>query len=246
MKNIIAVTGADSGLGAAICVALGTGNNIVVPIYGPSNAAGFDLSDHEEIYRCSEHIREHGSQDDYKILINCAGANYIEWFEALDWEKWQYLMNLNVKAGIALTQELMAESWMTDAKSWFGGSGCVLNIISNASHVPMTNSVFYNASKGAFHIATLAMARELRKSHGLCIFGISPNKLANTHMSNYIESSVPTLRGWTSEKAREYQLAALPAQEETNPATLAEFIAFLLSKPERHKYLTNTVLPYGA
>jgi hypothetical protein len=33
--------------------------------------------------------------------------------------------------------------------------------------------------------------------------------------------------------------------EETDPAKLAEFIAFLLSSKERHKYLGGCILPYG-
>lgn len=247
MKTIYVVTGADSGLGRAIVTALQTFPRMhpmeILPIYGPdSSMHGFDLTSDQEIYDCAEIVEEWTHEVDpeenaYRVLINCAGVNYIDWFQNLQWSEWDRLMNLNAKAGIMLTQQLL---------SWFNGSGAVLNIISNASHVPMTNSVFYNASKGAFHIATLAMARELRKSHGLCVFGISPNKLRGTRMSSYIEKTVPSMRGWTPEQAAAYQLGALPAQEETDPEQLAEFIAYLLSSPERHKFLTNTVLPYGA
>jgi hypothetical protein len=53
------------------------------------------------------------------------------------------------------------------------------------------------------------------------------------------------LRGWTKEQARAYQLSALPAGEETDPAVLAEFIAFLLSTKARHKYLAGVDIPYG-
>lgn len=250
--NIIAVTGADSGLGKAVCSALEnyTRRNYVIRINGPETAWGFDLTSMEQVFEAAEYIRNHDHTvkgrclDQYRILINCAGVNYIEWFSQLDWKEWDRLMNLNCRAGIALTQELASDGILTD--SWFNRNGAVLNIISNASHVPMTNSVFYNASKGAFHIATLAMARELRKTHNLNIFGISPNKLRNTGMSKYIGDRVPSLRGWSQEEAEKYQLQSLPAQEETDPEQLAEFIAFLLSKPERHKYLTNTVIPYGA
>ena len=87
---------------------------------------------------------------------------------------------------------------------------------------------------------------ELKKSHSLTVFGISPNKLAGTNMSKYIDDRVPDLRGWTPEEARQYQLNALPAGEETNPEDLAEFIAFLLSTKSRHKYLNGCVIPYGA
>jgi NAD(P)-dependent dehydrogenase (short-subunit alcohol dehydrogenase family) len=69
--------------------------------------------------------------------------------------------------------------------------------------------------------------------------------LKGTGMSKYIERMVPEVRGWTPEYAAQYQLNALPAGEETDPETLAEFIAFLLSTKQRHKYLASTILPYG-
>ena len=46
--------------------------------------------------------------------------------------------------------------------------------------MPMTCSLAYNASKGAAHIMTLQLARELTKKHGITVFGIAPNKLKGT------------------------------------------------------------------
>lgn len=260
MENFIVVTGADSGLGAALMHAFESDpRSYVLPIYGPGKDDGpkerrkFDLSDESGLYDAARYIGETSQFVDpynemYRVLINCAGINYIEWFPNASFAQYQRLMDVNVKAALFLTQLLVDSPPLFDGDqgNWFGGSGAVLNIVSNASHVPMTNSVFYNASKGALHIATLALARELRKTHGLCVFGISPNKLSGTGMSSYIESTVPALRGWTPEQAAQYQLSALPAGEETDPCELADFIAYLLSEPKRHKYLTNTVIPYGA
>jgi len=259
MYNVIAITGANSGLGAELVKALSPyDKNIVIPINGPG-LEGFDFCIREDVYAAGERIRFQtdaicndlgiAAKDTYRILINCAGVNYIEWFDQAVWSQYDRLNAINVVAPILLTQELIGlkppcPPW--DGQNWFQESGAVVNVISNASHVAMTNSVFYNSTKGALHIATLAMARELRKTHGLCVFGVSPNKLHSTGMSDYIEQRVPGLRGWTPEQAAAYQLAALPAGEETDPAELAEFLSYLLSTPKRHKYLTNTVLPYGA
>lgn len=260
MENLIVVTGADSGLGAALLHSFEKDpRNYVLPIYGPGKQGElkgrrrFDLSDESELLDARFHIAQQTHFVDphnemYRILINCAGINYIEWFPVARWDMYHRLMDLNLKAALFLTQSLVNSPPLLDGEqgNWFLDSGAVLNIVSNASHMPMTNSAFYNASKGALHIATLAMARELRKTHGLCVFGISPNKLAGTGMSDYIEGRVPELRGWTPEQAAQYQLAALPAGEETDPYELADFIAYLLSEPKRHKYLTNTIIPYGA
>lgn len=250
---VAAVTGANSGLGAAICRALKP-YMTVIPVNGPEEADGYDLTDPAQCEAAERYIRQetyYVSEDPsnvYPILINCAGINYIEWFEKADFWQFDRLMAVNCKSGLQLIQNLLGRSDVNGGAEdcwWFSG-GAILNIISNASHMPMTNSAFYNASKGAMHIATLALARELRKTHGITVFGISPNKLAGTGMSDYIEGRVPELRGWTPEQAAAYQLSALPAGKETDPARLAEFIAFLLSEPGRHEFLTNTVIPYGA
>jgi NAD(P)-dependent dehydrogenase (short-subunit alcohol dehydrogenase family) len=124
--------------------------------------------------------------------------------------------------------------------------GTILNIVSNASHMPMTTSLAYNASKGAAHIMTLQLARELTKKHGVTVFGISPNKLRGTGMSADIERQVVEHRGWTPQFAEAYQRQALLTGEETDPAELAMFINYLLSSKQRHKYLAGCILPYGA
>jgi NAD(P)-dependent dehydrogenase (short-subunit alcohol dehydrogenase family) len=112
-------------------------------------------------------------------------------------------------------------------------------------NVPMTHSIAYNASKGAAGIMTRQMARELQREHGICVFGICPNKLAGTNMSKYIENRVVELRGWTPEQAEKYQLQALLAGQETQPDQVAELLVWLLSKPRRHKYLTGCLLELG-
>jgi meso-butanediol dehydrogenase/(S,S)-butanediol dehydrogenase/diacetyl reductase len=124
--------------------------------------------------------------------------------------------------------------------------GTIVNIVSNAAHIPMTCSLAYNASKGAAHIMTMQLARELTKKHGITVFGIAPNKLAGTEMSLDIEQQVVVQRGWTAEAARQYQLAALLPGEETPPARVAELVTWLLSQRDRHRFLSGTVIPYGA
>lgn len=174
------------------------------------------------------------------VLINCAGVNHIDWIGDLEEADWDRVMNTNAKGIYVVSRSLLPR--IVNA---FGG-GTIVNIISNAAHVPMTGSLAYNASKGAAHIMTLQMARELTRRYGTTVFGIAPNKLSGTGMSRYIEARVPEHRGWTPQQAHEYQRSALLRGEETPPEAVAELLAYLLSKPERHRYLTGCILPYGA
>ena len=224
MSRII-VTGGASGLGLAIVQALQSANHQVMIC---DKAYGDDV--------CRPVAAE--LPDSLDILINCAGINKTGWLADFPEQSWDDVMDTNAKGIFMMTK------WALPAL--IKSQGTVLNIVSNASHMPMTCSVAYNASKGAAHIMTLQMARELTKKYGITVFGISPNKLAGTAMSKDIEQQVVRDRGWTPEQAAAYQSSALLTGEETDPALLADFIAFILSSKLRHKFLTGCIIPYGA
>lgn len=223
----ILVTGAGAGLGKMIVDhLLDEGHSVGVF----DRKFGHDVRDPKGTFGdCPEGL---------DILINCAGINKTAWLEDLPEEQWDEVLDVNAKGIFKMSQWALPELKKT--------RGTILNIVSNASHMPMTTSLAYNASKGAAHIMTLQLARELTKKYGITVFGISPNKLCGTEMSKDIENQVVALRGWTPEFAQRYQLNALLAGEETDPAALAEFITFLLKHKNRHKYLAGCVLPYGA
>lgn len=236
----IVITGASSGLGKAIKEQILKREdqwffspNATITIQDWSLATDVDLRDWPSIALAAAKI-----ETKVDVLINCAGVNEISYIEDLRTFVWDDVMETNAR-GLFLTVKALVSLGKLQ-----GGTIC--NIISNASHMPMTASLAYNASKGAAHIMTLQMARELWARHRITVFGISPNKLAGTGMSAYIEGRVPEVRGWTPEHAKAYQLNALPIGEETDPETLAEFITFLLSSKQRHKFLHGTVIPYGA
>jgi len=187
----------------------------------------------------SKRVEALAAEIDYPIdiLINNAGVNYIDWMQNISVDDWDKVMNTNAR-GIWLVTKALLEN-LKETK------GTIVNVVSNAMNVPMTHSIAYNASKGAAGIMTRQMARELQREHGICVFGICPNKLAGTNMSKYIENRVVELRGWTPEQADKYQLQALLAGQETQPDQVAELLVWLLSRPRRHKYLTGCLLELG-
>lgn len=224
--STILITGAASGLGLAMSEVLTANGHDIIPF---DIEHGMDVRDPRGTW---------GLAPDMDVLINCAGVNITSWLETVTEADWDAVMDINAKGIFKMTQWALPRL--------IASRGTVLNIVSNASHMPMTTSLAYNASKGAAHIMTLQLARELTKKYGITVFGISPNKLAGTAMSADIERQVVHHRGWTAEYAREYQLGALLAGEETDPRVLAEFVSYLLIDKVHHKFLTGCIIPYGA
>lgn len=171
-------------------------------------------------------------------LINCAGLNSNSWFEDIKEKDFDNIMSVNAKAIYKISQALLPN--IEKAK------GTILNIVSNASHMAMTGSLCYNASKGASKMISSQMAHELTKKNKITVFSISPNKLSGTKMTKEIDEIVPRVRGWSKEYSDHYQDNSLKTGEKTDPKILAEFIAFLLSTKERHFFLSGCDIPYGA
>lgn len=220
----IVVTGACSGLGLEISRALEKDGNEIIP---------FDIKMGDDV-----RTADVSAIDRCDVLINNAGINLINWLEKVTDDDWDKVMDVNAKGIFKMTQALLPK--LIESK------GTVVNIVSNAAHMPMTCSLAYNASKGAAHIMTLQLARELTRRFGITVFGIAPNKLAGTGMSDDIDNQVVETRGWSKEEAQRYQLQSLLAGEETDPKALAGLLAYLLRTKDNHKYLTGCILPYGA
>ena len=223
MSNIL-ITGSANGLGLEMAVAL--------------RASGHDVICYDTIDGKDVRTPDLCGINKLDVLINNAGVNLIDWLEDVKDADWDAVMDINAKGIFKMSQACLP--MLIESK------GTILNIVSNAAHMPMTSSLAYNASKGAAHIMTLQLARELQRKHGITVFGVAPNKLKGTCMSDGIDEQVVRTRGWTKEYAHEYQIKAMLSGEETPPAMVAEFIAFLLQDKEHHKYLTGTVIPYGA
>jgi NAD(P)-dependent dehydrogenase (short-subunit alcohol dehydrogenase family) len=233
MSNIL-VTGGSTGLGLALTKALLAAGHVVFNY--DVKLDKYDDVTFPEGSNTLKHLVNCDLQLD--VLINCAGVNEIDWLEDLEAATWDHVMDVNAKGIYKMSKFLLPKL--------NSSGGTILNIVSNAAHIPMNSSLAYNASKGAAHIMTRQMARELFARHGIHVFGVAPNKLKGTAMSDSIDEQVVRTRGWTKEYAQEYQLKSMPIGEETPPELVAEFIAYLLQDKDHHRFLHGCVVPYGA
>ena len=171
----------------------------------------------------------------FDFIVYCAGVNHIAKFDDISDDEFFDSMDINCFGFVRLIQ-LMRYSKKLNPNA----IACI--VTSNAANIPMTHSLSYNCSKAAANMMVRQMGRELRIEE-LTVFGVAPNKLKGTGMSKTIEKKVCEMRGWTPEQAEQYQLASLPARQETDPKDCATFIRNMIVT--HGKTLHGTILPYG-
>lgn len=224
------VTGSANGLGRCIVNSLRAFGIDVIEFDIETNP-DHDVTDSEKVAAFFSEL-----QSPIDILVNNAALNGIDWLENFPEKKFDDIMAVNVKGIFNMTRAALPMLTQTE--------GTICNIVSNAARNPMRCSAAYNASKGAALMLTRQNARELI-DQGITVFSVSPNKLSDTKMTEMIDRSVESTRGWSAEEAMEYQLNGLITGKETDPRTVAEFVAFLLSTKDRHRYLAGCDLQYG-
>jgi NAD(P)-dependent dehydrogenase (short-subunit alcohol dehydrogenase family) len=106
---------------------------------------------------------------DFHILVNACGGNrgkapLIE----QDMEAFDFVMKLNVVAGCFLPMKIVAKRWIEKKVR-----GCVINIASMASYVPLSGVWAYDAAKAAVKNLTEGAAKEFAP-HGIRVNAIAP------------------------------------------------------------------------
>jgi NAD(P)-dependent dehydrogenase (short-subunit alcohol dehydrogenase family) len=164
------------------------------------------------------------------ILVNCAGiARYTNFLE-LPLEEWQLVQDVN-STGTFLMAQAVARHMV--AQSPPDHSRAIVNIASVEAHVVLASSghpqVHYNASKGAVHMTTRALAIELAP-HGIRVNSICPG-LTETPLAAYALAT-PERRASISKQ--------VPLGRVAQPGEIAAAALFLAS--EDASYITGEAL----
>jgi len=235
----VVVTGGNSGIGEAICVAAAAeGANIVIDyVAHPEDttsllqkieAAGghavgvdADVSKPDDLHRMIQTaVDTYGSLD---VLVNNAGietrTSILDTTEA----DYQRVLDVNLKSAFFGTQ-FAARQFITQ-----GRGGIILNISSVHEDWPMPGNIAYCVSKGGTRMLTRTAGVELGP-HQIRVVNIGPGAVATP-----INTS--TMNDPTKLTALD---AAIPLGRMAQPAEIADVVVFLASG--KSAYLTATTV----
>jgi len=241
--RVALVTGAASGIGQATAQRLLAEGALVTAadVDGEKLAAAFparqerllavtgDVSDPAAAARMADAAA--GAFGALDILVNCAGiARYTNFLE-LSLAEWQLVQDVNATGTFLVAQAVARQ--MTRTPQPAGRTRAIINIASIEAHIVLASSghpqVHYNASKGAVHMITRALAVELAP-HGIRVNSICPG-IIETPMAAF---------ALADEEKRARIVAQVPLGRVGKPADIAAAALFLAS--DESSYVTGEAL----
>lgn len=154
-------------------------------------------------------------------VLFSVGINRLDWIKDISMIDFVRVMETNVFSFLQMIRVMDEE-------------GCgPLNIVavtSDAAWRPMRTSAVYCASKAALEMAVRVASREYAP-YGWRINAVAPGKVADTAMTEYVDSRVLELRGWTPEQAEAYELASTPLGRKVTKDEVADVIEQVMFGP---------------
>ncbi|UYH52014.1 D-threitol dehydrogenase [Candidatus Kirkpatrickella diaphorinae] len=218
------VTGAGSGIGAAIAEALAEkGAQIAavdvqreraeatVRLVGTdAHAFTCDVSSPESVETMVDDVKTMFGHID--ILINCAGVVHLAPAEELTVEQWDKTININLKGTFLVTREVGRV--MIAQRT----GGKIINMASQAGSVAIAEHVAYCASKFGVIGMSKTFAAEWGR-HGITVNTISPT-IVMTELGK---------KAWAGEKG-EAAKQQIPVGRFAEPSEIAAAVLFLASR----------------
>ena len=169
------------------------------------------------------------------VLINNYGINKLAWIGEMDRCDYEDVIDINLKAPLAVTNELVAwESCVGKVDEWCK----ILNICSQTYRVPQRTTSAYCASKAGLAHMTRVMARELGPK-GYIVNGIAPGLITDTIMSQKTNDQVRELRGWSFDHMDDYAKKLIPIGRYTNKEEVSLACMKLIHMPT---YVNGSIL----
>ncbi|MGW5720925.1 SDR family oxidoreductase [Amycolatopsis sp. NPDC003865] len=231
------VTGADSGIGRAVAVAL-AGGGLDVGITYHSDADGAEETA-AEVRSCgvTAHVRQldltrlpeaadvvdafAGDLGGIDVLVNCSGTGSSRRALDLSYEKWREVLDVDLDGVFLLSQR--AARHMIDA----GRGGRIITITSVHEHTPRVGAAPYCAAKAGAGALTQVLAMELAE-HAITVNSVAPGEI-----------STP-MTGQADADPRRQRRPGIPLGRTGHAAEVAAAVAFLATPAAG--YITGTSL----
>ena len=236
--NVVLVTGASSGIGAAVAIAFaeagwsvmaaGRDEGRLVEVADVSENISTWVGELEESSDCDELIAdtidEFGSLD---CLVNSAGVLIRSNPEDTSDEDWRDTLSINLDVPFFLSRAAIPHLMTTE--------GSIVNIASNWGLTAGERAVAYCASKGGLIMMTRAMALDLA-ADGLRVNAICPGGVDTPMLVGEIQEHGGDVAGFLSDVAAESPNGRIATPEE-----IAGLALFLASDAASH--MTGTAIP---
>jgi len=238
-KRVI-VTGAARGIGRRICERFVQEGADVIGLDrllgqdAPFRLLALDITDADAVETISQQLKaEHARLD---ILVNAAGILPLGTSDSLSVEDWNTCMATNVGAPFYLFRQ-----WVPVFKAQ--GDGAIVNIASNAAHVPRLNMAAYGASKAALVNLSHCVALELAP-YGVRCNVVSPGS-TNTPMLAAMLPTPAQMQGLIDGTPEQFKLG-IPLKKIATPDDIANVVLFLASDEAGHVTMQDIVVDGGA
>ncbi|HYJ74033.1 MAG TPA: SDR family oxidoreductase [Kineosporiaceae bacterium] len=218
------VTGAESGIGRSIAVALADlGCDVGITWYrdeqmakdtaemvraagGRAEIAHVDLRDVPSAADVVDRLADAlGGVD---VLVNDAGTGTTVPFLEVDYDQWREVLTVDLDAAFLCAQR--AARRMVDA----GRGGRIVNITSIHERYPLVGNAPYSAAKGGLGLLTKVMALELAE-HGITVNSVGPGEIATA------------MTGQEDQEPAESPRPGVPLGRPGDAREIAEVVAFL-------------------
>lgn len=237
------VTGAAQGIGEAIVAAFAEAGAQVIAfdrqfvgeeLVDGWRRIGLDIADESAVTQCCARLAAEQSLPD--VLVNAAGVLQLGLLENLSSAEWRQCFAANVDGPFYLMRALM--SHFKDRRQ-----GAIVNVASNAAHVPRVDMAAYGASKAALVSLSHSVALQLAP-YGVRCNVVSPGS-----------TDTPMLRSmWQDDGGAARTIAGNPGQfrlgiplaKLATAHDIAASVLFLASPQAGHLTMQDLVVDGGA